>query len=301
MCVPKDECKDDTVEDQPKQPSGNETNCGPEQVCCFHLIVRTEKTIERHSYYYRDAKAEGGPAVTKLGDFPWQAVLFTQDEDFLCSGVLVSTKHLLTTADCAAAFQDSGAPTLKVRLGVVDRETTTPSQKDFTVQKVTLHPGFQPPSKENNLAVLEVSNEVVYDNHILRISLAESEASFEGDKCTLSGWGKHLKRGSLSTTLLQVNVSILDTTTCEDVLQKSSSGSSFKVPEGSFCVAGSCQGDEGGPVMCRGPTQFVLAGVVSYGDLPCGEQPGVYAYIPKNLDFISQATGLRREDLTRPL
>lgn len=74
MCVQKDECKDDTVETKDTKATkvAQDTGCGPEQVCCYHLIVRTEKTVETHSYYYRNGKTTEDDGVARAGEFPWQ-------------------------------------------------------------------------------------------------------------------------------------------------------------------------------------------------------------------------------------
>ncbi|KAH8029024.1 hypothetical protein HPB51_022036 [Rhipicephalus microplus] len=71
MCVPKGECKDDTVTAKEKPAKVGALNeCGPEQVCCFHLIVRTEKTVETHSFLFPLREAQ--VALAEKGEFPWQ-------------------------------------------------------------------------------------------------------------------------------------------------------------------------------------------------------------------------------------
>ncbi|XP_077527183.1 kallikrein-4-like isoform X2 [Haemaphysalis longicornis] len=309
MCVPKDECKDDTVDSKdkpPEVPGGG--SCGPEQVCCFHLIVRTEKTVETHSYIFPQPEVK--TALAQKGEFPWQAMLFSTEEEFLCSGVIVGPKTVLSTADCVHKFQGDKASKLFVRLGVLDRSVleNSPIHQNYTVDKVIVHPKFRS-AQIRNVAVIKLREEVATTPTIGRIVLAEpKEGSFVGSQCVISGWGKNLKRGSLSSVLTKANVTILDKRTCEGLLRKTKLGPSFKLDEGSMCVAGdggaaACQGDEGGPLVCRRRSEDrpVLVGLVSYGDLHCGQLgvPAVYADVAKNMEFITEATGLPRERFTK--
>lgn len=52
-------------------------------------------------------------------------------------------------------------------------------------------------------------------------------------------------------------------------------------------------------MVCKrdGEDRFVLVGIVSYGDLLCGQMgvPAVFADTSRNIDFISEATGLPKE------
>ncbi|KAH9365049.1 hypothetical protein HPB48_007772 [Haemaphysalis longicornis] len=195
MCVPKDECKDDTVDSKdkpPEVPGGG--SCGPEQVCCFHLIVRTEKTVETHSYIFPQPEVQ--TALAQKGEFPWQAMLFSTEEEFLCSGVIVGPKTVLSTADCVHKFQGDKASKLFVRLGVLDRSVleNSPIHQNYTVDKVIVHPKFRS-AQIRNVAVIKLREEVATTPTIGRIVLAEpKEGSFVGSQCVISGWGKNLKR-----------------------------------------------------------------------------------------------------------
>lgn len=309
MCVPKDECKDDTVDAKERPPEvGAKNECGPEQVCCFHLIVRTEKTVETHSYLFPLPEVQN--ALAQKGEFPWQAMLFSTEEEFLCSGVIIGPKNILSTADCVHKFQGEKASKLFVRLGVLDRSIleNSPVHQNYTVDKVIVHPKFRS-AQIRNVAVLQLREEVATTPTIGRVVLAKPEdGSFAAKHCVISGWGKNLKRGSLSSVLTKANVSIVERTPCQAALRKTRLGPSFKLDEGSMCVAGeggaaACQGDDGGPLVCKRSSEDrpVLVGLVSYGDLPCGQLgvPAVYADVAKNMAFITEATGLPRERFTK--
>ncbi|XP_037522016.1 phenoloxidase-activating factor 2 [Rhipicephalus sanguineus] len=306
MCVPTDECKDDTVDAKKKVGATNE--CGPEQVCCFHLIVRTEKTVETHSFLFPQPEAQ--VSLTQKGEFPWQALLFSTEEEFLCSGVIIAPKNVLSTADCVYKFQGQNASKLFVRLGVLDRSAleNSPIHQNYSVDKVIVHPKFRS-AQIRNVAVLKLREEVATTPTIGRVVLAKPEdGSFVGKHCVVSGWGKNLKRGSLSSVLTKANVSIVERTACQEVLRKTMLGPSFELDKGSMCVAGeggaaACQGDDGGPLVCKPSSEdrLVLVGLVSYGELHCGQfgVPAVYADVLQSMDFITEATGLPRERFTK--
>ncbi|XP_075739406.1 phenoloxidase-activating factor 2 isoform X2 [Rhipicephalus microplus] len=244
MCVPKGECKDDTVTAKEKPAKVGALNeCGPEQVCCFHLIVRTEKTVETHSFLFPLREAQ--VALAEKGEFPWQVIV---------------------------------------------------------------HPKFRS-AQIRNVAVLKLREEVATTPTIGRVVLAKAEdGSFVGKQCVVSGWGKNLKRGSLSSVLTKANVSIVEKMACQEILRKTKLGPSFKLDKGSVCVIGedgaaACQGDDGGPLVCNASSEdrLVLVGLVSYGELHCGQfgVPAVYADVLQSMDFITEATGLPRERFTK--
>ncbi|XP_037273854.2 kallikrein-4 isoform X1 [Rhipicephalus microplus] len=309
MCVPKGECKDDTVTAKEKPAKVGALNeCGPEQVCCFHLIVRTEKTVETHSFLFPLREAQ--VALAEKGEFPWQALLFSTTEEFLCSGVIIGPKNVLSTADCVHKFQGEKASELFVRLGVLDRSAleNSPIHQNYTVDQVIVHPKFRS-AQIRNVAVLKLREEVATTPTIGRVVLAKAEdGSFVGKQCVVSGWGKNLKRGSLSSVLTKANVSIVEKMACQEILRKTKLGPSFKLDKGSVCVIGedgaaACQGDDGGPLVCNASSEdrLVLVGLVSYGELHCGQfgVPAVYADVLQSMDFITEATGLPRERFTK--
>ncbi|XP_049524087.1 phenoloxidase-activating factor 2-like [Dermacentor silvarum] len=344
MCVPKDECKDDTVDAKERPPEvGAKNECGPEQVCCFHLIVRTEKTVETHSYLFPLPEVQN--ALAQKGEFPWQrytpchckminqqaritnrplaacqqycrrrsSMVYELTEGFESSTegpFIIGPKNILSTADCVHKFQGEKASKLFVRLGVLDRSIleNSPVHQNYTVDKVIVHPKFRS-AQIRNVAVLQLREEVATTPTIGRVVLAKPEdGSFAAKHCVISGWGKNLKRGSLSSVLTKANVSIVERTPCQAALRKTRLGPSFKLDEGSMCVAGeggaaACQGDDGGPLVCKRSSEDrpVLVGLVSYGDLPCGQLgvPAVYADVAKNMAFITEATGLPRERFTK--
>ena len=113
-----------------------------------------------------------------------------------------------------------------------------------------------------------------------------------GTQCFTSGWGRMMYGGKKPEKLLAVGVSVKDDEKC---IEKYSHYNPPYNPRHELCcyteAKDSCQGDSGGPLMCEQNGDFVLHGVVSWGEGCAFEDyPGVYANVFKNMDFILNAT-----------
>ncbi|XP_046459164.1 trypsin Blo t 3-like isoform X2 [Daphnia pulex] len=97
----------------------------------------------------------------------------------------------------------------------------------------------------------------------------------------IAGWGTTSFGGSISSTLLKANVTILDNSICSGQY-----GSTF-VPANQLCAAApgkdTCQGDSGGPVIVNG----VVVGITSYGN-GCADPDfaGVYTRVSSYVGWI---------------
>jgi secreted trypsin-like serine protease len=109
-----------------------------------------------------------------------------------------------------------------------------------------------------------------------------------GIALTVSGWGQ-TEDSSHSNVKLKVDVNVLPLETCKRVYPNRN----LWIKQ--MCAGGedgkdSCQGDSGGPLMklVNGKGYFYIAGIVSYGPIPCGRQgkPGVYTKVSEYEDWI---------------
>lgn len=91
----------------------------------------------------------------------------------------------------------------------------------------------------------------------------------------------------------EVEVPVLDRSTCNRWLQERD----LNVTEGMICAGyteggkDACQGDSGGPLLCldEEDQRWFVGGIVSWG-IKCAHPrlPGVYAYVPKYIPWITQ-------------
>jgi len=146
----------------------------------------------------------------------------------------------------------------------------------------------------NNFSVsFQVSVPFKYGIGIQPISLTSTEPAC-GSIAVISGWGFTLNSDGLltvSSRLQAVNLFIVSRPEC-DYVYAADGG----ITESMICAnvpgggKGSCQGDNGGPLVFGGK----LVGIVSWGN-GCGsaQYPTVYSNVAYLKDFISQETGVQ--------
>lgn len=109
-------------------------------------------------------------------------------------GVMVSSLYLLQFLFVCRLY-----PTV-VRLGETDITLDYESQHtDFKVKKMIKHPEYVPPSKYNDIGILELDRDVVF-NGTIRPACVYTENDDPEGNVTAAGWGRAdlRKSGSVS-------------------------------------------------------------------------------------------------------
>lgn len=116
----------------------------------------------------------------------------------LCGGVVLGPYHVLATAKCVQGIRSSDVVT-KVgewQLG----STAEPRPFQIThVRSITPHPQFNPNTLEYNIAIIHLSEQIKFDQHVSPICLDENELSSGLDNCVTTGWGKEVLRSKFSS------------------------------------------------------------------------------------------------------
>ncbi|XP_052737737.1 phenoloxidase-activating factor 2-like [Bicyclus anynana] len=242
-----------------------------------------------------------------FGEYPWQALILTKQNDYIAGGVLIDQLNVITVTHRMSPYVVSGtAPNVKVRLGEWDAAGTyepVPFQ-EYTVTKVFTHPSFNANTLQYDITVLRLSAAVPFTpaagstTTINRACLPPaSTTTYTGQRCWVSGWGKDMfgLQGQYQQILKEVDVPIVAPATCQTQMQTARLGATFVLDTTSFICAGgeaskdACTGDGGSGLVCQVNGQWVVVGLVAWG-LGCASAnvPATYVNVAALLPWIQQ-------------
>ncbi|XP_063096623.1 transmembrane protease serine 11A [Cavia porcellus] len=223
------------------------------------------------------------------GAWPWQASL-QHDGIHQCGATLISNTWLVTAAHC---FKRGANP----RQWTVSFGTTIkPPLMKRNVRRIVVHERYRSPSKEYDIAVVQLSSKVTFTDDVRRICLPGTSASLPPDSTVyITGFGSLHYGGEYQNSLREARVKTISNAVCK---QPFVYGNDIKF--GMFCagylegIYDACRGDSGGPLVVRDNTDtWYLIGIVSWGD-NCGQKnkPGVYTDVTYYRRWIAAKTGL---------
>ncbi|KAF5296946.1 hypothetical protein FQR65_LT10098 [Abscondita terminalis] len=231
------------------------------------------------------------------GAFPWQAYMVNQT-GYSGSGVLIDQYHVLTAAH--KVYMNGATPEMiSIYMGVHN-----PLQLGirYTVQRVLLHPNFNPSNLFNDIAILRLNIPVtpLPQENINTICLPSERQTFEGQACWVAGWGQtdYLTAVMPSREKRQVQVPIVNYQTCYASMSSGAvlgeSARIFLDPVGELCAGGqgsrdACMHDGGAPLVCEVGGRFFASGIVLWGK-GCGI-PGVYGVYANVTHYVNWITG----------
>lgn len=233
-----------------------------------------------------------GGSDADIADFPWQ--VYFSAGNYQCGGSIISKRWVLTAAHCT--LDGEGEPIIagrmKVKVG-----TSTPfrdSGKWYYVKSYTIHESYNKTSYENDIAVLELYNEIDFENaqiiELIDEDDLDSGATDPGVQAVVSGWGLTSVDPEKSPNILQEAVlPIVSNATASEIW-----GS---LPQ-TMLMAGyvdgtkdACSGDSGGPLVVDVNGKKKLAGVVSWGSGECNTY-GAFTRVSSYLEWIDENTKL---------
>jgi secreted trypsin-like serine protease len=192
----------------------------------------------------------------------------------LCGAVVVSPREVLTAAHCVSP-DGSTRPrhrALDVVAGRLRLRGAAPAR--VHVVGVRIHPGFDPGTLSNDLALLELARPVGGPAR-----LDDGAAGAPGSTATALGWGSTTAApaGDFPDALRQTVLEVEADSACSEVYGDGYVAATMLcagLPQGG---RDTCQGDSGGPLVADGPDGAVVIGVTSFGGA-CGQRgaPGAY-------------------------
>ncbi|XP_054160889.1 serine proteinase stubble-like [Oppia nitens] len=279
---------------------------------------------ERPAELLRSSRIVGGNDAY-YGEAPWQALVkearfFGMWRYNKCGAVLVSHNWVVTAAHCNSGLFGSlqvifGEYNLKTRelMSKMDGSLASSGVESSIssdgsggseplpvvvrkAKRVVIHPGYNHMTLENDLALIELDEDVEYEPHIQPICLPDSKSDddFIGSDAYVSGWGiLSYQQRTLPEVLQIVRVPIVSNRECEQMYRRA--GHRLVARKTIVCAGysiggkDSCEGDSGGPLAVRNRDdgRWTLAGIVSNG-IKCAEPnlPGIYTRVSEYVDWI---------------
>ncbi|XP_038572151.1 duodenase-1-like [Micropterus salmoides] len=195
----------------------------------------------------------------------------------VCGGFLIREDFVVSAAHC-----DCLNPT-RVVLGSHNLKAGNTVR---SIEKKYKPTSYENVGTGNDIMLLKLSSAVQLNERVQLIQLPKTEISIkDGEKCSVSGWGKTETGGAVVDDLRVVDVSVINPQVCEKTWQN--------LPANVLCAGGYgtnkgfCQGDSGGPLVCNG----TAVGIVSFNnDSNCNypDVPNVYTDISKYLPWINK-------------
>lgn len=109
----------------------------------------------------------GGLTCTAT-ECPWQALLKSGESAGFCSGVILKSNKVLTSAQCATKY-----PNLQVVVGT--RKTTEDGEQTLYAHLVHTHPDYIAGRPENDLAVIELREPIRFKREVVAACLPETD------------------------------------------------------------------------------------------------------------------------------
>ncbi|XP_050356447.1 CUB and peptidase domain-containing protein 2-like [Nymphalis io] len=194
-------------------------------------------------------------SASKSGHWPWHAAIYRNHRlsvQYICGGTLISKLLILTAAHCVTINEIPVNPErLGIVLGKTSLLTNEVTSQERKVYQVIAHDDFKKINLDNDIALLKLSTEVIYNNYIQPACLWLDTVYDQLDSYeitgTVVGWGID-QTDLLAKDLHEATVPIVPTLTCFSFNPVFYSN---LLNEKKFCAGNAngtaaCNGDSGG-------------------------------------------------------
>ncbi|CAL4096278.1 unnamed protein product, partial [Meganyctiphanes norvegica] len=265
----------------------NPKQSAPVTVAIPECGIRNTNGIRVTVEGFKDGQAQ-------YGEFPWMVGVFlAQNNEYVGGASLVHPRVVLTAGH---KIQDYDTKALKMG---DDRISHIGIVSYYVIQKSNIL--YQPDLTEGSAKYYIGILAKALSEHTSKALCAESPKYLRYDRleCILAGAWYLMYLSAYQKIMKAATVPGISDTQCEAMLRGTRLGPTFTLHKSFNCAGGTkedaCEGDGGSPLVCPNTNnnnnpnqpQYVQMGIVSWG-IGCGipGNPGVYASIPKSLDWI---------------
>jgi len=243
------------------------------------ILLITNSYAGSRKKLQQQSKIVGG-FKCEQGQCPWVAALVTSNTfpyDVFCGGSLIHPKWVLTAGHCV---EDENTTSFEVVTGMYN--INSDNGQKIKIKRIIQHPDYNGYTLENDIALIELQEE----SSAKPISVYRGNNSFEGTYSTVMGWGNLKEYGYAPDDLMKVSIQIVSNQACSQAYWPED-----EILETMICAGSdgkdSCQGDSGGPLVVYYMDEWILVGIVSWGE-GCADPGyyGVYTRVSKFSNFI---------------
>lgn len=231
--------------------------------------------------------ASGGRNAKKE-EYPHMALLGYGDTvetaSWLCGGSVISENFILTAAHCT--FGPSIGSVKYIGLGVLKRSDPPEMWQRYDVKKAIIHPGYQPPSKYHDIALLETDRVIAFNKQVRPACLHVDDNNDIYAYAT--GWGALGHNQDLADVLQSVGLNEFTEEECTKFYKPGrllmngynhTTQMCYGDRKDTAIPTDTCEGDSGGPLQSQQHERcvYTILGVTSFGR-KCGSSGGSGMY-----------------------
>ncbi|XP_058828048.1 polyserase-2 [Topomyia yanbarensis] len=205
--------------------------------------------------------------------WPWHVAIYNSSNDYIAGGSIISERFVLTAAHVTFRNEHIALHPfeLHVRMGIKDLSNPKNYTRYGNVSKIIRYPNYDTSLMVNDLALLELTDDIEFSVHISPICLwpvggPNIEDLAVNEQGTVVGWG-YTENSTISQVLREAKMSIIDFQSC---VENTKSFQPLLAKGRNYCAGNRgettvCRGDSGGGMYFMIDFTWYLRGIVNQG------------------------------------